>query len=111
MSLQSQAVGLSKALNTILAGLCNYALDDRRSYTQAAAQRLGPLVEAFEHAVTVERSRQHAEDLFAMIKQEMEELSAAKCKGDINFVEDVVLDKYWELKTIFQESRYRDSTL
>lgn len=111
MSLKSDAIELSAVLNDVLRGLLEYKADTRAAYTQAAAKQLAPLVREFDHAVRETRSRLQAADVLASIKTEMQSISAAHTKGEIEFVSGSTLDRYWHLNTIFQESRYRDQSL
>lgn len=111
MPLRSDAVELSEVLNEVLRGLREYEADARSSYTQAAARQLEPLVKAFDEAVLLRQSREGAAEVLAALRIEMHSLNAAKTKGEINFVSDTIINRYWELQSIFQESRYRGQSL
>ncbi len=111
MSLRSEAVDLLNVLRLVVRGLSEYNADDRSSYTRSLAKRLGPLVDEFERAVTTERSRESAGAVLSSIKVEMHEINGAATKGEIPVIADEVLDRYWQLHTIFQELRYRAQSL
>jgi hypothetical protein len=111
VSLRSDAVELARLLREVVRGLNDYDADNRSSYTRSLAQRLRPLVEAFDFAVSIDRSRESADRALTSIKIEMAEVNGAATMGDIAFVADGVLDPYWELCSIFQEQRYRGQAL
>ena len=111
MSLRSEAADLVNVLRLVVRGLREYNADDRSSYTRSLAQRLGPLVDEFDRAVTTERSRESAYAVLSSIKLAMEEINGAATKGEIPFVADNVLARYRQLNTIFQELRHRGQSL
>lgn len=111
MTLILDAKELVDSLKAVVVGLESYDKDSRSEYTLRMAARLKPLVECFDQLVTIEKSKGKAKLQFDEIRELMNSLSAAYTKGEINFVEDNVLEKYWEHHTIFQESRYANESL
>lgn len=111
MTLASEAKELSETLQAIANGLESYDLDSRREYTSKMAQRLRPLVNSFHDIVVVEKSRNDAELQLDEIWELMHNINGAATKGEIDFVSDSVLNRYWELSTIFQEVRYAHEPL
>jgi hypothetical protein len=111
MSLASEAQELIESLKLVVAGLERYDKDSRRDYTTKMAARLKPLVESFDRIVTIDKSKELAKQQFDEIRELMHNVNGAYAKGDIYFVEDSVLDKYWQHHTIFQESKYVHESL
>src|SRR3990167_2351252 len=106
MTLASDAIELADTLKCIVKGLEGYDLDSRREYTSKMAQRLKPLVDSFYNLVVFEKSKESAKLQLDEIREIMHNVNGAATKGEIFFVSDNVLNRYWELNTIFQESRY-----
>jgi hypothetical protein len=111
MSLASEAQELIESLKLVVAGLEAYDKDSRSDYTMKMAARLKPLVESFDRIVTVDKSKELAKQQFDEIRELMHNAMGAYTKGDVYFVEDSVLDKYWQHHTIFQESKYAHESL
>ena len=113
MSLRKDAIKLSSALNEIVAGLLSY--DSNGSYARDTARRLanrlGPLVEAYDRSVFVQRSRQEACEAVSDLAECMDAISAYSATGEMDFGISKALGKYWQFHTIFRESRYRDESL
>ena len=74
------------------------------------AGRLEPLVRRFDEAIHG-RSRAAAADALDDIKPVIYEISGATTKGELKIFSDDTLDRYYELATIFQESRYAGDAL
>lgn len=111
MKLTSKAIELADALQTIVESLENYDLDSRREYTSKMAQQLKPLVNSFRNLVVVEKSKNDAKLQLDEIKEIMHNVNGAATKGEIDFVSGSVLNRYWELSTIFQESKYTNENM
>ncbi|MFP6860191.1 hypothetical protein [Pseudomonas sp.] len=111
MTLASDSIELADTLKLIVDGLETYDLDSRREYTSKMAQTLKPLVEYFYYLVVVEKSKDCAKLQLDEIRELMHNVNGAATKGEIDFAPDDVLNRYWELSTIFQESRYVHDSL
>ena len=111
MTLRRDAIELSKVLSQIVADLGNFNADNRSSYTNELARSLAPIVAVYDQAVFEYKSRTAASDALRDMVEYMHEVNGAATKGEINFTSANVLNKYWRLRTIFQESRYRDQVL
>ncbi|GAB1263818.1 hypothetical protein [Aurantivibrio infirmus] len=111
MTLASEAKELAETLQAIVNGLESYDLDSRREYTSKMAQRLKPLVNSFRDIVVVEKSKNDAKLQLDEIRELMYNVNGAATKGEIDFVSGSVLNRYWKLSTIFQESRYVHESL
>jgi hypothetical protein len=110
MSLRTDAIELSVALNQVLAGLLAYDLG-RNVYATELAKRLGPRVETYDHAVFVRPSRADAADAISALADCMATVSSASTKGEMDFGVSNAINKYWNLYTIFRESKYREESL
>ena len=75
------------------------------------AQRLKPLVESFYNLVVVEKSKGSTKLQLDEIRELMHNVNGAATKGEIDFAPDDALNRYWELSTIFQESKYAHESL
>ena len=111
MNLASEAKELVLVLNSIVTGLESYNKDSRQEYTSKMAVRLKPLVSSFENFVIVEKSKESAKLQFDEIKELMHNVNGAATKGEIDFVSGDILNRYWELSTIFQETRFSHEKL
>ena len=106
MTLKDKARGLVEVLRSVCAALDGYDADDRADYARRLARELHPLVDGFEHAVLVLKSRETAQGFLADIQPIMEVVNAAATKGDMGIFKDDVLNQYWDLQTIFRENRF-----
>jgi len=111
MNLASEATELVLILNKIVNGLESYYKDSGQEYTSKMAARLKPLVSSFENFVTKEKSKEAAKLQLDEIKDLMHNVNGAATKGEIDFVSGDVLNRYWELSTIFQEKKFSHETL
>lgn len=111
MSLREDATELSQVLNLIIQGLQQYNDERRSAYTSQLARRLMPIVAAYDDAVFKNSSREEAACAIAELSECMHEVNGAATKGDMDFVSGEVLNLYWHLRTIFQESKYRGMSL
>ncbi len=111
MNLASEATELVLVLNKIVNGLESYYKDSGQEYTFKMAARLKLLVSSFENYVAVEKSKEAAKLQLDEIKELMHNVNGAATKGEIDFVSGDVLSRYWELSTIFQETRFSHETL
>ena len=75
------------------------------------ADRLRPLVAEPESTVVSERSRPAAERVLADISELMHGVNGAATKGEMEIFADDTLDRYWDLSTLFQESRFSGQSL
>jgi len=110
MTLKAKARELCTALELIISGLEGYEKDDRSRYTKDLAAILRPSYLRLKKAIE-DKKREEAKEALDEIAELMHEVNGAATKGDINFVQGKVLNTYWELKAIFQESRFRDEQL
>lgn len=110
MTLKAKARELCIALEAIVSGLERYDKDYRSRYTKELAAGLAPSVSRLKRALE-ERDREEAKDALADISEVMYEVNGAATKGEIDFIPPKALNTYWELRTIFQEMRYRDQKL
>lgn len=110
MTLKAKARELCVALESITDGLEGYDKDDRCRYTKQLAEILRPSVHGLKKAIE-EKNREEAKDALADISEIMYEVNGAATKGEIDFISSKILNTYWDLKTIFQELRYRDEQL
>ncbi len=111
MTLASEAIELAETLQIIVDGLENYDSDSRREYTSKMAKRLKPLVDSFQRLVVGKKSKENAKLQLDEIRELMHDVNGAATKGEIDFVSGSVLNRYWELNTIFQESKYAQESL
>lgn len=111
MTLRDEAMRLTRALDEILECLKSYDKDERSKYTRAKAVELAPCVSAFKEAVNNIRSRESAQRALDDMSELMGEISGAATKGAIDLDSGEALNEYWELRTIFRETRYRDENL
>ena len=111
MTLKDEAIKLAEALEDIVSNLELYGSEAKSEYAQKTAQKLKPAVVAFNSAVNDECSRKKAHEIITDIEQLMSNINGAATKGDMAFDNNNALNRYWELKTIFQESKYRDESL
>ena len=105
MSLRGDAAKLSKALNQIVAG----ALRNRSEYATSLAYRISPIAERYDAALQA-HSREGANSALGELRADMGELSGLVAHRLITLPGNS-LDRYWELHTIFRESRYRDQSV
>lgn len=110
MTLKTKSRELRTALEAIISGLERYDKDDRSRYTKELAASLTPSVSRLKKAIE-EKNREEAKDALADISEVMYEVNGAATKGEIDFISSKILNTYWDLKTIFQELRYRDEDL
>jgi len=113
MSLRDEANTLSNAIMGIVHSLEAYAGDQGKAYIVETHARLSPLAVAFKNAVHDSGDRQLAEEVLTDIQPFMHGLAAATTKGEIPVFHynDKNLDLYFDLHTIFQESRFQNATL
>ena len=110
MTLKAEARKLCSALESVVSGLETYEKDERRRYTKELAEILRPSVSSLRKAIE-ENNREEAKKALNEVAELMHEVNGAATKGEIDFVPSKVLNSYWELKTIFQELRFRDEQL
>jgi len=111
MTLTSQAQELVRVLQAVVTALDRFDRPPQRDYTHAMADRLRPLVADLQSAVVSQRSRPDAERVLAEISELMHAVNGAATKGEIDIFADDTLDRYWELSTLFQESRFSGQSL
>jgi hypothetical protein len=110
MSLRKDAMELSFALNEIVEGLCSYK-SGRNKLCRDLASRLAPMVERYDQAVYVRRSRQDAAEAISALSEDLHAVSTASSKGEMDFAFNKAINNYWRLHTIFRESRHREESL
>ena len=108
MSLRDKAIALSRTLNAIATAL--EQIQDSE-YTREIAAFLKPIVAQYDQAVYVTRSREQAAAAIDELSECMDSVNAAVTKGEMDLFDEPVLEQYWELHTIFRESRYRHQSL
>ncbi|MGD2141483.1 MAG: hypothetical protein PVH25_13885 [Burkholderiales bacterium] len=108
MALRDKAIALSLSLNAIVTGLEQYR---GSNYPGQLAAFLKPLVEEYDAAVYVMRSREQAAAAIDALAECMDSVSAAATKGGMELFDESVLEQYWDLHTIFREATFRDQSL
>jgi len=111
ITLATQAQELVRILQAVVAALERFDRPGQRDYTTGLAKRLGPLLAKFQSAVIGERSRPAAEQALVDIKEVMHEINGAATKGEMDIFSDATLDRFWNLSTLFQESRFSCQSL
>lgn len=111
MSLQADANQLVAVFWRVIRALENFRHPHGASYSADMATQLRPLVVEFERAVVHAHSRETAAAILDDLKPMMHNVSGAATKGELDIFADDTLDRYHELATIFQESRYSAETL
>jgi len=111
ITLATQAQELVRVLRAVIAALDRFDRLGQRDYTTGLAERLRPLLAEFQSAVIEERSRPAAERVLADIKEVMHEVNGAATKGEMDIFSDATLDRFWDLSTLFQESRLSGQSL
>ena len=83
------------------------------AYIAEMHSRLAPLAQAFRQAVYEDRDREIAQNILGDIQPLMHGIAGATTKGEIPVFgyKDKNLDLYFNLHSIFRESRFRNSTL
>jgi hypothetical protein len=112
MGLREDAQRLLEALQSVAAGLGAFRGSPvQKEYAEQLQRRLVPLVEDLR--LLIDERADYSEVLRAMaeIKSVMYEVNGAATKGEMNIVPDGLLNRFWQLLTIFQEQRYRDERL
>jgi hypothetical protein len=110
-TLRHQARQLVDILETVCVALETYDADARTLYAQDLAGRLRPMIKTFEMAVVQERSREQAQEILTGILPIMEEVDEATTKGEMALFKDKTLKTFWDLSTIFCESRFSGESL
>ena len=108
MMLRDKAIALSRTLNAIVAALEQY---QGAEYAREMAACLKSVVARYDQAVYVTRSRKQAAAAVDELSEHMDDVNAAATKGGMELVGDSVLAQYWDLHTIFRETRYRHQSL
>lgn len=111
MSLQADANQLVAVFWRVIRALESFRHPHGASYSTDMATQLRPLVAGFERAVVHAHSRETAAAILDDLKPMMHNVSGAATKGELDIFTDDTLDRYYELATIFQESRYAAETL
>jgi hypothetical protein len=111
MTLRAHAKKMIDVLGTVCVALDAYDADARKLYAKDLASRLRPLVKTFETAVMQERSREQAQEILTAIMPIMDEVNEATTKGEMALFKDETLKVFWDLSTIFCESRFSGESL
>lgn len=114
MSLQSDAHELFKTLRSVIEALRQFEHPNGSPYAEDMAARLAPLVAEFERAIVSDRSRADAANVLESIAPLLDNVNGAATKGDLEIFpdrNDQTLNRYWDLKTIFRESKYAGQEL
>jgi hypothetical protein len=110
-TLRSQAKKMIDVLGAVCVALEMYNVDARKLYAKDLANRLRPMVKAFEASVVHDRSREHAQKILMDIMPIMEEVNGAVTKGEMDLFKDETLKVFWDLSTIFCESKFSGELL
>ncbi len=107
--LNGRATELIGVLQGILKCLEIYQADISSKY----ADLLRPLIDDFEHTVFIKCSVAEAKDALYSINALMSTINGASSKGGCDFFpyKSDLLNHYWNLETIFRESRYSKMNL
>jgi hypothetical protein len=113
MPLHSDAQKLVAILQAVIEALERFRHPTGASYAADMAVRLRPLVANFEQAIQA-HSREAASAALDEIKPLLHDVNGAATKGDLAIFphySDDTLNRYWQLETIFQETRYAGQSL
>lgn len=110
-TLRHEALNLLHVLKAIDAEIRSYAGRTGLPHVAGMSASLESLLPVFEKAVLVDRDRAAANSVFGDIHLIVSEASAQATKGDLPIFSTGRLDRYWELSTIFQETRFRGEAL
>ncbi len=80
----------------------------QKEYTDHLQRRLVPLVEDLRLMIEERTDRPEILRAMAEIKEVMSEVNGAATKGEMAIFPEGLLNRFWQLSTIFQEQRYRD---
>lgn len=114
MTLHTDALGLLETLKSVVEALKQFEHRSGAPYAEDMAARLEPLVSDLEVAIVQNRSREQASDLLASISPLLHNINGAATKGDLAIFpnrNDQTLNRYWDLETIFRESKYANEKL
>ena len=111
MTFATQAQELVCVLQAVVSALDRFERPAQRDYTRALADRLRPMVAELQSAVVSERSRPDAERVMADISEMMHGVNGAATKGEMDIFTDDTLGRYWQLSTLFKESRFAAQSL
>ena len=113
MSLASDANKLLLALQAIVSCSENYADKHENKYISGYVSFLKPLVAQYAKAIKIKKSKDLAQLVLTEIAPQIERISAASSKGEMDIFENTntALEDYWELYTIFRESKYNNEIL
>jgi|GEM_PF-3458884 hypothetical protein len=78
---------------------------------RSLSERLEPHLALLDRAVSIDRNRPAAERALAGIKPVMRDVCAAATRGEIEAIQDLPFDRWTDLETIFQETRFRGCEL
>jgi hypothetical protein len=90
---------------------CTQRRQFETDYAHKFAQDLRPLLKDFEKSINVYRSREDAAQLLDFIDTIMSEAGAANSKGELNIFTHNDSSEFYELRTIFHESKYSGENL
>jgi uncharacterized phage infection (PIP) family protein YhgE len=111
VSLFADAKKLVDVLNQIKSDLQKYNEDERSSLTKKLAQQLEPLILELASVVNESKSKDEAKELMFEISEIVDHASSLATRGEMDVFPNGVMDTCWDLKTIFQETRYRNESL
>jgi hypothetical protein len=83
----------------------------QKEYAEHLQRRLVPLVGDLRSLIDERADYSEVLRAMAEIKSVMCEVNGAATKGEMNIFPDGLLNRFWQLSTIFQEQRYRDERL
>lgn len=113
MSLTTDAYRLLEILNHIVDCLDRYAFQNKNRYIYRLADEIRGPASAYHKAISVEKSRELAQQLLSKLTEPMEKVDGAATKGEMAIFSenDNSLNEYWRLYTIFRETSYKDQLL
>ena len=109
---KQKAVDLSACLHKILSALEYHGGEPHQvEYGRLLADRLRPLIAAYDRAVFEDRSREAASEILSEINQQVQQAGASASKGEMGFDFGSAMARYYDLHTIFREPGYRGEEL
>ena len=113
MSLATDANKLLLSLQAIVSCSENYAIKNQDKYIAGYASSIKSLVSQYESAINISKSKETAKLILSELAPKVEAISMASTKGEMKIFDktNTALNEYWELYTIFRESKYINENL
>lgn len=107
MGLWEDAQRLIETLQSVAARLGAFRGSPvQKEYTDHLQRRLVPLVERLRSMIDERTDRSEILGAMAEIKAVMYEVNGAATKGEMDIFPEGLLNRFWQLSTIFQEQQY-----